>query len=192
MSPTPAAPASKAYRKLDARVRGYRKPVCFRAVCRRSMPSCCGDFARPLDASGAAVAGLIRASPLILMAVRISQRVRATGPSCRSCRIYGESHRIAIASRWARWIRSRKPRLRMWRRRTRRHCRSTKGYLGKNPVLRDRRFSVGFGQGRGRPEVVLNNAYLTGAPDIARFSQCREEMCTKPLHRDQSAPHRLG
>lgn len=51
--------------------------------------------------------------------------------------------------------------------------------LGKNRAYGIADLSVGVGNGSWSAELFINNAFDKRA-DITRFSQCREEMCTKP------------
>lgn len=53
------------------------------------------------------------------------------------------------------------------------------GILGKNRSYGIADFAVGAGNGSWSAELFINNAFDKRA-DITRFSQCREEMCTKP------------
>jgi iron complex outermembrane receptor protein len=53
------------------------------------------------------------------------------------------------------------------------------GVLGKNGSYGIADFSAGFGNGSFTTQLFINNAFDKRA-DISRFSQCREEMCTKP------------
>lgn len=51
--------------------------------------------------------------------------------------------------------------------------------LGKNDAYSIADFSIGAGNGSWSAELFIKNAFDERA-DITRFSQCREEMCTKP------------
>jgi len=51
--------------------------------------------------------------------------------------------------------------------------------LGNNRAYSLADFSFGFGKDSWTAELFVNNAFDKRA-DITRFSQCREEMCTKP------------
>ncbi|MET0534468.1 MAG: TonB-dependent receptor [Steroidobacter sp.] len=53
------------------------------------------------------------------------------------------------------------------------------GVLGKNDAYGIADLSAGFGDGKFTVQLFLNNAFDKRA-DIAKFAQCREEMCSKP------------